>query len=136
MNDLEAAELDARSLKGQKGLTRVVRALGYSISGLLAAFRGEAAGHRLQPFQPRWFLLILGFAACRIKQPALPGDVVHRILAQREGAGGSLRAPLYLLLELAVLLFFLGLVGCGFLRFGAALLFRFAGGKVGFGVGV
>ena len=47
MNDLEAAELDARSLKGQKGLTRVVRALGYSISGLLAAFRGEAAFRQL-----------------------------------------------------------------------------------------
>ncbi|WP_373388554.1 diacylglycerol kinase [Pseudomonas alcaligenes] len=47
MNDLEAAELDARSLKGQKGLTRVVRALGYSIAGLLAAFRGEAAFRQL-----------------------------------------------------------------------------------------
>ena len=47
MNDLEAAELDARSLKGQKGLTRVVRALGYSIAGLIAAFRGEAAFRQL-----------------------------------------------------------------------------------------
>lgn len=47
MNDLEAAELDARSLKGQKGLARVVRALGYSIAGLLAAFRGEAAFRQL-----------------------------------------------------------------------------------------
>ncbi len=47
MNDLEAAELAARSLKGQKGLTRVVRALGYSIAGLIAAFRGEAAFRQL-----------------------------------------------------------------------------------------
>lgn len=38
-----AADLDARSLKGQKGLRRVLSATGYSLAGLKAAFIGEAA---------------------------------------------------------------------------------------------
>ena len=40
-------ELDAKSLKGQRGLTRISRAAGYSIAGLRAAFIGEAAFRQL-----------------------------------------------------------------------------------------
>ncbi|MDZ4193774.1 MAG: diacylglycerol kinase [Pseudomonas sp.] len=40
-------ELDATSVKGQRGLARVSRAAGYSIAGLRAAFIGEAAFRQL-----------------------------------------------------------------------------------------
>ncbi|WPC05959.1 diacylglycerol kinase [Pseudomonas benzenivorans] len=38
---------DAQALKGQKGLARIGRALGYSLAGLRAALRGEAAFRQL-----------------------------------------------------------------------------------------
>jgi len=40
-------ELNAKTLKGQKGPRRVFRALGYSIAGLRAGFMGEAAFRQL-----------------------------------------------------------------------------------------
>ncbi|WP_312146117.1 MULTISPECIES: diacylglycerol kinase [Stutzerimonas stutzeri subgroup] len=40
-------ELTAQSLKGQSGLRRVLRALGYSIAGIRAAIVGEAAFRQL-----------------------------------------------------------------------------------------
>lgn len=38
---------DARSLKGHSGVMRIVRACGYSLAGLRAAFREEAAFRQL-----------------------------------------------------------------------------------------
>jgi diacylglycerol kinase (ATP) len=40
-------EDDARTLKGRSGLTRIVHAAGYSLAGLRAAWRGEAAFRQL-----------------------------------------------------------------------------------------
>lgn len=40
-------ELDARSLKGRTGLARILHASGYSLAGLQAAWRGEAAFRQL-----------------------------------------------------------------------------------------
>lgn len=37
----------ARSLKGRTGLSRILHATGYSLAGLTAAFRGEAAFRQL-----------------------------------------------------------------------------------------
>lgn len=38
---------DARALKGQRGLTRIFNAAGYSLAGLQAAWQGEAAFRQL-----------------------------------------------------------------------------------------
>ncbi|MDR7023504.1 MAG: diacylglycerol kinase [Pseudomonas sp.] len=40
-------ELDALSLKGRSGFTRILYATGYSLAGLRAAFQGEAAFRQL-----------------------------------------------------------------------------------------
>ncbi|MDP3978283.1 MAG: diacylglycerol kinase [Pseudomonas sp.] len=40
-------ELDALSLKGRSGFTRILYATGYSLAGLRAAFHGEAAFRQL-----------------------------------------------------------------------------------------
>lgn len=38
---------DAQSLKGRRGLVRILHAAGYSLAGLRAAYRGEAAFRQL-----------------------------------------------------------------------------------------
>ncbi len=43
----EAPDLDALSFKGRSGLTRILNATGYSLAGLRAAYRGEAAFRQL-----------------------------------------------------------------------------------------
>ena len=40
-------ETDAQALKGRAGFARIVHAAGYSLAGLQAAFRGEAAFRQL-----------------------------------------------------------------------------------------
>lgn len=47
-------KLDAEALKGRSGLGRVARAAGYSLAGLQAAYRGEAAFRQLV-----WLNLVL-----------------------------------------------------------------------------
>lgn len=46
-NDLNAAEADALTLKGRAGFARILHATGYSLAGLQAAYRGEAAFRQL-----------------------------------------------------------------------------------------
>jgi diacylglycerol kinase (ATP) len=46
-NDLNAAEPDALTLKGRAGFARILHAAGYSLAGLQAAYRGEAAFRQL-----------------------------------------------------------------------------------------
>ena len=46
-NDLNAAEPDALALKGRAGFARILHAAGYSLAGLRAAYRGEAAFRQL-----------------------------------------------------------------------------------------
>lgn len=41
------AEVDALSLKGRRGLGRILHATGYSLAGLQAAYRGESAFRQL-----------------------------------------------------------------------------------------
>lgn len=55
----EAPDLDALSFKGRSGLTRILNATGYSLSGLRAAYRGEAAFRQLV-----WLNLVLLPLAC------------------------------------------------------------------------
>lgn len=43
----EAPELNALSFKGRRGLARLLNATGYSLAGLRAAYRGEAAFRQL-----------------------------------------------------------------------------------------
>ncbi|MBN7823441.1 diacylglycerol kinase, partial [Bowmanella sp. Y57] len=50
----EAPDLDALSFKGRSGLTRILNATGYSLAGLRAAYRGEAAFRQLV-----WLNLVL-----------------------------------------------------------------------------
>ena len=45
MND--SPDLDALSFKGRRGLARIFDATGYSLAGLRAAYRGEAAFRQL-----------------------------------------------------------------------------------------
>lgn len=47
MNNTPKHKLNALSLKGRSGLTRLLNAVGYSLAGLQAAFRGEAAFRQL-----------------------------------------------------------------------------------------
>lgn len=46
-NDLNAPEPDALTLKGRAGFARILHATGYSLAGLQAAYRGEAAFRQL-----------------------------------------------------------------------------------------
>ena len=55
----EAPDLDALSFKGRSGLTRILNATGYSLAGLRAAYRGEAAFRQLV-----WLNLVLLPLAC------------------------------------------------------------------------
>lgn len=55
----EAPDLDALSFKGRSGLTRILNATGYSMAGLRAAYRGEAAFRQLV-----WLNLVLLPLAC------------------------------------------------------------------------
>ncbi|MFI7864628.1 diacylglycerol kinase [Pseudomonas sp. BMW13] len=54
-----APDLDALSFKGRSGLTRILNATGYSLAGLRAAYRGEAAFRQLV-----WLNLVLLPLAC------------------------------------------------------------------------
>ncbi|MFI8580896.1 diacylglycerol kinase [Ectopseudomonas khazarica] len=55
----EAPDLDALSFKGRSGLARILNATGYSLAGLRAAYRGEAAFRQLV-----WLNLVLLPLAC------------------------------------------------------------------------
>lgn len=55
----KAPDLDALSFKGRSGLTRILNATGYSLAGLRAAYRGEAAFRQLV-----WLNLVLLPLAC------------------------------------------------------------------------
>lgn len=55
----ETPDLDALSFKGRSGLTRILNATGYSLAGLRAAYRGEAAFRQLV-----WLNLVLLPLAC------------------------------------------------------------------------
>ena len=55
----EAADQDALSFKGRRGVTRILNATGYSLAGLRAAYRGEAAFRQLV-----WLNLALLPVAC------------------------------------------------------------------------
>ena len=55
----EAPDLEALSFKGRSGLTRILNATGYSLAGLRAAYRGEAAFRQLV-----WLNLVLLPLAC------------------------------------------------------------------------
>ena len=55
----EAPDLDALSFKGRSGLTRILNATGYSLAGLRAVYRGEAAFRQLV-----WLNLVLLPLAC------------------------------------------------------------------------
>ncbi len=44
---MSSDDFNASALKGQRGLGRIARAAGYSVAGLRAAFRGEAAFRQL-----------------------------------------------------------------------------------------
>lgn len=55
----EPPDLDALSFKGRSGLTRILNATGYSLAGLRAAYRGEAAFRQLV-----WLNLVLLPLAC------------------------------------------------------------------------
>lgn len=46
-NDLNTAKPDALALKGRTGFTRILHATRYSLAGLQAAYRGEAAFRQL-----------------------------------------------------------------------------------------
>lgn len=55
----EAADQDALSFKGRRGVTRILNATGYSLAGLRAAYRGEAAFRQLV-----WLNMVLLPVAC------------------------------------------------------------------------
>ena len=59
MND--SPDLDALSFKGRRGLARILDATGYSLAGLRAAYRGEAAFRQLL-----WLNLLLLPLACLV----------------------------------------------------------------------
>lgn len=59
MND--SSDLDALSFKGRRGLARIFDATGYSLAGLRAAYRGEAAFRQLL-----WLNLLLLPLACLV----------------------------------------------------------------------
>ncbi|RRW39358.1 diacylglycerol kinase [Ectopseudomonas oleovorans] len=59
MND--SPDLDALSFKGGRGLARILDATGYSLAGLRAAYRGEAAFRQLL-----WLNLLLLPLACLV----------------------------------------------------------------------
>lgn len=59
MND--SPDLDALSFKGRRGLARILDATGYSLAGLRAAYRGEAAFRQLL-----WLNLVLLPLACLV----------------------------------------------------------------------